>query len=165
MNVEELFQQVRNDDYVQFTESIGKIDINSVNCEGQNLLHESISYSRQRFAEHVVNLGVDVNHVDNRGMTPLHYCAVYGDFLLAKKLLSHGGDLSIADNYGNQPLWTAVFNARGYYDLVHLYVDNRADINHVNSAGKSPLSFAEQICDKELIDILKSRGSSEFCVS
>ncbi|MCK6649162.1 MAG: ankyrin repeat domain-containing protein [Bacteroidia bacterium] len=86
----------------------------------------------------------------------MHFTAVFNDQLVASEIIHNGGNLEIADNYGNTPLWTAVFNARGNYELVRLFLKNGANSLHKNNAGRSPLDFALQIKDEILVKLLSA---------
>lgn len=80
-------------------------------------------------------------------------------------LLQEGAKVNIIDCYGNNPLWYAVFNANDDYCLVKLLVKYGADALSKNNAMRSPLDFAKQIEDTEMINILakKKRGSLLGC--
>lgn len=88
-------------------------------------------------------------------MTPLHYCAANNSFDVAEVLLKNSVQINISDKFGNQPLWTAVFNSKGNYWLVVQLVNLGSDCDYKNISNKSPLDFAKQIQDIELIKLLK----------
>jgi len=153
----DLFQVVRRGDIGQFNDVFQVDDIDIENEFGQNLLHEAIASKKYSIAEKLISLGIDVNHQDNNGQTPLHYSAIHGDRKVAKIILENRGMLDIEDKYGNEPLWHAVFNARGKYDMVNLFMSGIPDVNHKNKNGKSPLDFARQIKDHHMVSLL-TRG-------
>ena len=68
--------------------------------------------------------------------------------------------INIIDYYGNNPLWYAVFNANDDYCLVKLLVKYGADALSKNNAMRSPLDFAKQIEDTEMINILTDKKSN-----
>ncbi len=152
----DLFQAIRIDDKEMFLSAINEADVTQKNEFGQNLLHEAVNNNRAMMGNVLISKGVDVNHPDNKGQTPLHYAALHRTIVLAEKIVENGGKLNIADDYGNEPLWTAVFNARGQYDIVEMYVKKGADVYHKNNSKRSPLDFASQIKDENLIEILKN---------
>lgn len=55
-------------------------------------------------------------------------------------------------------LWYAVFNANNDYRLVKLLVRYGADALSKNNAIRSPLDFAKQIKDTEMINILANKN-------
>jgi ankyrin repeat protein len=102
----------------------------------------------------LLSRGINVNQRDKKGRTPLHYAAAHNRLSLAKEIINKGGDINIADVHGNNALWTAVFNARGNYELVELFVEKGGDSLTKNKYNRSPLDFANQINDKKLIELL-----------
>lgn len=153
----DIFQTIRTKNNDAFLSIINIVNINLLNEYGQNLLQESISYDNFFTMSYLIENGIDINHQDSDGKTPLHYCASLNNYSIAKKILEKKGDISICDNFGNNPLWVAVFNARGKYDLVKLFLQYGANINNKNKSNKSPLDFAIQISDEELIGILNEK--------
>lgn len=153
----DVFQAVRRDERKLFHAIISQIDINVLNDRGQNLLHEAIACDNQELAEELVTRGVNINHQDENGQIPLHFAAHHHNAAIAELILKQKGRLDVEDKYGNQPLWTAVFDARGDYRMVKLFLGNGADPLHKNSAGRSPVDFAVQIKDQSLVSLLNSR--------
>lgn len=100
-----------------------------------------------------------MNQQDRNGQTPIHFAAAHSNVALARAIVESGADLSIKDAHGNTPLWTAVFNAKGHYDIVETLVKNGADADTKNNAGKSPLAFARQIHDERLLSLLSRDGT------
>ncbi|MBD9354546.1 ankyrin repeat domain-containing protein [Methylomonas albis] len=156
----DLFQVIRLNDEEKFYSEIDDVDINQVNEDGQNMLHEAVAYNNLPFAKALIKRNIDVNHRDIKSQTPLHYAANHGFLDIAELILNSGGSLNIEDDYGNQPTWTAVFNARGNYEIVKCFLKFKPDISHKNRAGRSPLDFANQINDQNLIHILNSVDAS-----
>lgn len=150
------FQAVRRDgrDAVSVLKALS--DVNIRNDDGENLLHVAIVYSNHDAAVELIQRGIDVNAQDRMGRTPLHYAAAHQSAVAARQILDHGGDFAITDEHGNTPLWTAVFNARGNYDVVVALIDRGATkVAQVkNKHGRSPIDFATQIGDAELVRLL-----------
>lgn len=156
MDIIDLFQIVRLGEIDSFINQIAKADIDQVNEYNQNLLHESVANDRIRIGTLLIKKGINLDQKDVSGQTSLHHAALHNSYELAEKIIEYGGNLSIADSYGNEPLWTAVFNARGKYDIVKLYLKNGANPNHKNNSDRSPFDFAIQIKDPELIELLEN---------
>lgn len=154
MSYNEIFTTIRFGTYEQYEKYIASTDIDCCNEHKQNLLQEAIAASKNDIAKDLINRNIDINHQDSNGQAPLHYCAQYLNIEIARLLLSKNADINIEDAYGNIPLWTAVFNARGDYRMVELFIQNNANIHHLNKAGRSPLDFAKQIDDLHMIKIL-----------
>lgn len=126
-----------------------------MNEEKPALLHEMAASDDEECCRIIIRKGADLNATDAKGMTPLHYAAANGSAQVADILVKSGANLAVSDKFGNEPLWTAVFNARGNYEIVRLFVDNGANPSHKNNAGRSPIDFASQIKDSGLIAILE----------
>lgn len=138
-----------------------KLDIDSINEFGRNLLQEAICAYQESTAKDLINNGIDVNHQDNMWQTPLHYCAQLCNITIAELLLQRGAKVNVIDAYGNTPLWYAVFYARDDYQMVKLFLKYGADTHHKNKAHRSPIDFAQQIEDTDLIKILLNNESND----
>ena len=154
MKINEFFSIIRLGTYALYEKSIVGVDIDCCNEYKQNLLQEAIAACKNDIAKDLINRNIDLNHQDSNGQTPLHYCAQYLNIEIARLLLSKNADINIEDAYGNNPLWTAVFNARGDYRMVELFIEYNANIYHLKQKGRSSLDFAKQIDDTKLVQIL-----------
>lgn len=151
-----LFNAVRNESIDTINLHALKDNLNLINEFGQNLLHEAIAHGNDEVSIALIELGIDLNHQDSKGQASLHYAAARNQAEVVARILTQGGDVTVTDSFGNQPLWTAVFNARGNYRTVSALLAHGADTAHRNKAGRSPLDFAQQIQDTELILLLKA---------
>ena len=151
-----LFELMRNGNASDLFTQLDESNVNVLNNYGQNLLQEAISTGRYDVAVNLIDLNINIDHADYKGRTALHYLSEHKSLEVVKHLIRHGADFSISDKFGNQPLWTAVFNARGVYDVVHELIINGADPFHKNNAGRAPMDFALQIQDDTLVCILKN---------
>jgi uncharacterized protein len=130
-------------------------NINKVNEFGFGLLHYSISRNSFDITKYLIESGINLDLMDLERNTALHYVCNTQNIEIAKLLLEKGADLSIRNKYGNNAMWTAVFNCKGkYYDMVELFMKYNPDIITKNKVGKSPLDFAIQVENSNLIDIL-----------
>jgi ankyrin repeat protein len=140
--VNDIFQIVRLNEEAEFDRILPQMDINLRNEYGQNLLHEAIAYGATGLARKLIDNGVDINEADNKGLIPLHYTGLYKDAAIASMIINAGGNLNVRDEHYNTPFWTAVFNAKGNYDVVKVMAANGADALNPNKHGRSPLDFA-----------------------
>ncbi|MHA4810381.1 ankyrin repeat domain-containing protein [Flavitalea flava] len=133
-------------------------DINQIEY-GRGALHSTTLLNSIEAAALLINRGINLNLQDKgSGATALHYSGVYNCLEISNYILTGGGRLDISDNYGNHPLWTAVFNVKGMekrLPLVKLFLENGADKNHKNLAGRSPLDFSNQVKYFPLIQLLE----------
>jgi uncharacterized protein len=157
MNSLSLFELIILDNKSTLMPLLEKIqNINTLNDEENNLLQVALTYERIEIAFELIKRGINVNNQNNSGQTALHYSAEPNKLEIAKVIMDHGGDLSIEDKYGNTPLWTATFEARGKYDVVSLFIQRNANPYHKNKNNKSPLDFAKQINDYDLVKVLST---------
>ena len=156
MKKSNIFNVIRRGTLEQYKLSITKVNIDVCNEYGQNLLQESISSNKDMISIDLLERNIDINHQDGKGQTPLHFCAQYLNTHIAELLLRNNANINIIDNFGNNPLWTAVFCAHGDYQIVKLFMKYGADAHHKNKAGRSPLDFAYQIDDFDMLDILEN---------
>lgn len=156
--IDNVFQFVRLNELDSVESEINSFNVNEfINDFGENLLQEAIAFEAIDIVKFLLNCQIDINHSDQNGKTPLHFSTAHNDFESTKLLLGNKHiEINKNDKYGNNPLWVAVFNARGYYDIVKLLKEYGADPNSRNNNNKSPLDFAKQIGDDEMIKILIS---------
>ncbi|MDN5216020.1 ankyrin repeat domain-containing protein [Fulvivirgaceae bacterium BMA12] len=103
----------------------------------------------------LIDNGAEVNYQDRNGYTALHFCGQEQITEVAKILLDHGADPNIKDEHGNSPLWTALFNARGNFEMVKLLRAYGADPVPKNLHGRSPNDMAMTIYQKEIDELIK----------
>lgn len=151
----DLFQAVRNKEQDVLVSALNDSNINEKNESGETLLHEAVAFANAPAVELLLSNGIDVNQRAKNGQTALHYIALRKNVAHAEAVLKAGGDLQVEDIHGNQPLWTAVFNARGDYSMVRLFLKYGGLAQHKNKHGKSPLDFARQITDSSLVAMLE----------
>ena len=151
----DVFQTVRLNDLNNYYSAIDEIDLDTVNEYSQNLLHEAVTNNCVEIAMDLLSREINVNQQDKNGQTPLHFAAAHHRIKLAGEIINKGGDINICDVHGNNALWTAVFNARGNYELVELFVEKGGDAVTKNKHNRSALDFAHQINDENLIQLLK----------
>lgn len=149
-----IFQIIKFGSKFEFFNVLDEVEINTYNEYEQNLLQEAIANNKTDIAIELIKRGINLNHQDLDGLTSLHYSAVHNNIIIAKEILINNGNVNLRDNHGNNPMWTAVFNARGNYEIVKILLKYDSDITTENKHGKSPLDFAKQIKDKTLCDIL-----------
>jgi|WetSurMetagenome_2_1015567.scaffolds.fasta_scaffold18843_5 uncharacterized protein len=152
----DIFRIIESGDISNYEKAISQIDINIRNERDESLLHRSIVTKHSKISINLIDRSIDVNVKNYRGESVLHYLCDHPDLVIAQKVLENGGDLTIKDIWGNTPLWCAVFNSRGKYEIVKLFMKYGSDPSAKNNNGKSPMDFAKQIKDQKLIVILQN---------
>lgn len=156
MRDEQVFQIVRLNDYGSLANLAMAGNLNLVNEDGQSLLHEASAYKSFDCAKILIGAQVNLDFKDTKGQTALHYCAAGGALDIAEIIVDAGADISLSDKFGNEPLWTAVFNARGKYEMVEFFIRAGSDPDHKNNSRKSPIDFARQINDVKMLAVLNN---------
>ncbi len=142
-------------DIEDFKEMFVKEHINNKSEYGSGLLHYAISGNKFDIALFLINNGIDLNMTNSEGQTALQLICVNQNLNVAKELLKKGINIDLRDKHGNNGIWTAVFNCKGKnYEMVKLIMEYKPDIYSKNKAGRSPIDFARQIDDKDLLNIL-----------
>jgi ankyrin repeat protein len=134
-------------------------DLNEKNKFGATPLHSAIANKSLEVIPLLLEHGADVTTQDSDGKTALHYAIEHNLPDVAREVLKRNPSVvAIADQYGNQPLWTAVFNAKGNYELVSLLLHYGADPGHLNKVNLRPLDIAKRRHDNALLRILESKA-------
>jgi uncharacterized protein len=104
-------------------------DINAKNDNGRTALFTAIYQNNTELAIMLIDNGAECE-IDNSIMsnfTLLHYAVFQGNYVLAKALLQKNCNPNALSSSGESPIYVAV--TKGYLDIVHLLVDNGADLN------------------------------------
>ena len=92
----------------------------------------------------------DVNLHDKNGWTPLHFAAQSNSVDCARILLEAGAEIDAVDSHGNTPLSNAVFNSKGYGDLILFLKSKGADPEKKNKHNQSPIGLAKLIANYDV---------------
>jgi len=91
-----------------------------------------------------------LNARDKTLWTPLYRAAQKGFVDIGESLLKQYGLTNLVPSRG-----------KGHKDIVKLILDNSADINVTDNAGRTPLYWAKQKGHKEIAELLRKHRSKE----
>ncbi len=115
---------------------------------GDTPLTITIKSEQKLYIQPFVSAGTPVDRADARGWTPLCIAVQRKEMEVAQMLLQLGADpnkeslLDLDTKETVSPLMIAVCHPSANVDIVYLLLQNGANVNQVNSKGRSPLMFA-----------------------
>ena len=103
----------------------------------------------------ILSEGVSPNIVCDNGQTPLSLASAIGEVSIAKLLLIQGADIEShgSDPEKRRPIHWASLN--GHAGIVELLVDKGARVSVVDSSGRTPMDYAENLGHDDIEYILK----------
>ena len=109
---------------------------------------------------YIVNIDISFNRD-----TPMHQAARWEKNIeYLKEYFASGGDVNLKDSSwfypeyaGNTLLHDAVEG--GNIEAVKLLIENEADLNRLNNAGRAPMDLAVKVDDNALADLLRKNGA------
>jgi uncharacterized protein len=114
---------------------------------GRTPLHNAALEDDAGTVRQLLASGLVADAPDDNGWTPLHFAAQSNAADATALLLKAGAKVDARDAHGNTPLSTAVFNSRGYGEVIKLLRAHGADPHAKNNHGVSPLSLARNIAN------------------
>lgn len=114
-----------------------------------------LTYYNTRAALFFVLNGDDVNAPNANGEIPLMRCCSTNQYEFASYLIKHcNADVNIVDFSTSTPLMAAIKSTMDTSDLIHLLIENNANVNSTNSYGETPLMLALGISNFNAMKIL-----------
>ena len=103
--------------------------------------------------------GADVNGADDDGKTALIWTSMYGMMSVSEFLNSKGADVNARCNNGRSALLEAAFKHQT--STVKFLVSKGANVNVKDNLGWTPLEWASQCRDEEIVDCLETHGAKK----
>jgi ankyrin repeat protein len=145
-----------------------KPKVDAVNIEGSTPLHFAVRDAKnEKIVTVLIENGADPSATDSTGKNALYFTGAF-DTVITEYLLKKGMKINSQDKDGNTVLHNSlqmIINAKNFdpqagqrmKDKLKLFVEYGADTNIKNSKDKSPMDLANEIGDKELIELLKTK--------
>ncbi len=138
-------------------EKLVEILINApdIDLAKNNTLKWAIEEDNLKIAKMLLDKGVTLNSIDENGYTYLHLAVLKKKADILNELIKTNAiDINAKDNHNN----TALHLARSA-ELVDILIKADADINAVNEFGETPLALAIKFNEKDIENLLKSKGA------
>jgi cytohesin len=136
-------------------------DVNAQTKSGDTPLHwaaQACRYDQAETVEALLSAGAEVLVKNKVGFTPLESALTWDNQVIAD-LFVKTLDLDATDESGDSLLHWAV--RRHNAELVNLFIEHGADINVTDGQSRTPLDVALLIRNKDIIDLLESRGAQK----
>ncbi|KAI3705400.1 hypothetical protein L1987_75637 [Smallanthus sonchifolius] len=115
-------------------------DVDSVDDEGQTLLHLAISQSRADLVQLLLEFEPDIEARNNLGMTPLEAASALGEGLIVELLLAHRASTDRSESSTWGPVHLAAHG--GHVDVLRLLLLKGANVNMLTKDGNTALHLA-----------------------
>ena len=145
---------------LQIVENILEFGFNANirNAEGTTVLATAVlNNANSDIIKILASFGADVNAKTGPKQIALHWAAERGNLECARTLLSLGSSVNEQDVDGLTPLMLAVSMPENHENLIELLLDNNADVNLVDSSGRSALHIASLKGQSKNVNALKCK--------
>lgn len=143
------------------------IDLNSQFSCGSTLLSNAAEFGLIEVVDFLLQKGANGNITNSDGSIPLHLAAMCGHIEIVKKFLALRVFVDTPDLSGNSPLHYVAKkvspNRQNVQELVHVLVNNNANLNSRNNFGETPLIVSAENSDKQLVELFIRLGANVHC--
>jgi ankyrin repeat protein len=144
---------------------IDKVDVNSMNIQGETALTYSIIKDKYLITKYLLEKNADPNLSNERKQSPilvnLFYAKKANNFLLGhfKSLIEYGAEIHNCGDYGDSVLAEAAgYNYKGHHEMVKILLEHEVDVNKI-CKRESPLSNATRSGNIRVVEMLLSKGA------
>ena len=136
------------------------IDVNTKSGPGYTALHYTIFRNRLEKAAILLKRGADPNQVTQEGQSALAMAAQRGCVKMTALLLKSGARTdTVHKASGATPLTVA--SEFGYGEIVNLLIQAKADVNHKDKNGYTPVQYAFKHGHKHCAKVLLNAGAKK----
>ncbi len=139
---------------------VEKVDLNGRNKDGNTALYLALKDNKTDKFEFLLDKNPDVKVPNEDNRTVLHLAAAHDDLPLVKKLIERGADVNaVGGANGDIPLIQACIGNRPQTEIIRLFLDKGADINHQSKNNATCLIYVAASGHKDLVQELLGRGA------
>ncbi|ENA1795527.1 ankyrin repeat domain-containing protein [Flavobacterium psychrophilum] len=149
LKLDDIRYEIENSENEKVIRVLEEIGIESVDEYGRTALIWACFAENIELIVWLLEKNANVNHQDNIGYSALHFVAQERRTKSAEYLLAQNAQTELKDKYENTPLWTAVMNAKENLSIVELLLKNKANLDNINKANRTPRQMAEKILGEE----------------
>ncbi|XVF56826.1 hypothetical protein PTKIN_Ptkin06aG0151500 [Pterospermum kingtungense] len=128
----------------------------SIDSNGQTLLHIAIAQSRPDIVQLLLEFEPDVEFPNRSGSTPLEAAAACGEELIVELLLAHKASTERSESSSWGPIHLAA--ADGHLEVLRLLLLKGADVNALTKDGNTALHIAVGERSKDCTRLLLANG-------
>jgi len=131
-------------------------DLNLWDDRGCTLIHWSVQEWNPEITRLLVGNGANPNTSGDSGVTPLANATGESNIEAVELLLELGADVNYSEGHGTA-LHTAC--AYEYPQVAEILIEHGADVNSIDGDGWTPLFFAAESWNADLVRLLLSQGA------
>ncbi|KAL8241337.1 hypothetical protein R6Q59_014692 [Mikania micrantha] len=131
--------------------------VDSVDDEGQTLLHLAISQSRAELVQLLLEFEPDIEARNRSGLTPLEAASASGEGLIVELLLSHGASTDRSESSTWGPIHLAAHG--GHMDVIRLLLLKGVNVNMLTKEGNTALHLAVEEKRRDCCRLLLASGA------
>ncbi|MFS7956992.1 putative non-specific serine/threonine protein kinase [Helianthus anomalus] len=131
--------------------------VDSVDDEGQTLLHLAISQSRADLVQLLLEFEPDIEARNRLGMSPLEAASASGEGLIVELLLAHRASTERTESSTWGPVHLAAHG--GHVDVLRLLLLKGADVNMLSKDGDTALHMAVEEQRRDCCRLLLASGA------
>ncbi|EAY03967.1 hypothetical protein TVAG_314970 [Trichomonas vaginalis G3] len=162
-NIEEIFQILVD----------AGADVNIPNRHGETPLHHAVISNKFDVVKVFIENGAQIDVKSSAGINPLQIAANLGYFDIFEYLIDNGADHNVIFEPSNDTLLHLTahyfkysekllfpkYNKKGSFNIAWKLIDLGLDVNAINNESKTPLLYASEFGEYELVKLLIDKGA------
>lgn len=136
--VDNLSNEIRDGNNENVERLLKEVGIDALDSYHRTSLIWASFYNNTGLLNWLISNGANINHQDRNGFTALHFIGQEKTFESAVILINNKADLELKDCNGNTPLMDAIFNSKGDYKIVDLFIQFGSNSDNYNNHEMTP---------------------------